>query len=663
MCGICGVRGESGDGGIETVRRMIGALSHRGPDGAGYHADEDIVLGHARLSIIDAAGGAQPMTNEDGTVWVSFNGEIFNYVELTAELIRRGHRFRTRSDTEVIVHAWEQWGRDCFTRFNGQWAVAIWDRRTRELVLSRDPFGIHPLFYTAVGGRVLFASEVKALFTDPAVPREFDPAGMDELLTFWSTVAPRTVFRGIEQVEPGTSVVFADQATVPRSDRYWFDDYPAAQDEPHASIADSSEALRDALVEATRLRFTRSDVPVAAYLSGGIDSTVTAGIIRRHTGADLRTYSLRFADTDFDEGSFQHIVSRQLDTDHCEITVGRSDIAHAFPDVIRHTETPILRSGPAPMFLLSRLVRESGHKVVVTGEGSDEMLAGYDIFREAAVRRFWARHPDSPLTEHALEALYPWMSRAPQQAPAFARGFFGRNLDLDDPALSHRPRWDATAALKRMLHADFGAAAGDATAGLVGRMPVGSARWHPLSRAQWLECATLLPGYILSSQGDRMLMANSVEGRFPFLDPRVAKAAARMPARHKLRGLEEKHVLKRAFADLVPEAVLQRPKQPYRAPDAESFFTADAPDWVMEVLAPDEIAKAGVFDPQIVRRLVAKCARAADGAIGNSDNMRLLAVLSTQLLHSCMISAPPHSGRLRGEPVASSTELERLGNR
>lgn len=641
MCGICGVRDAKVPPHVDDARRMARALAHRGPDGSGFHVDGDVVLGHTRLSIVDVAGGAQPMANEDETVWVTFNGEIYNYVELTAELTARGHRFRTRSDTEVIVHAWEEWGTSCFTRFNGQWAIAVYDRRSRELILSRDPFGIQPLFHTTVGGRLLFASEVKALFADPAVPREFDPAGFAELLAFWAPVAPRTVFRGVQQVEPGTCLIFRHGVMAPEKHRYWHDEFRAALDERSATIDDSAAELRAALVEATRLRFTRADVPVAAYLSGGIDSTVTAGIIRHYTGADLRTYSLRFADAEFDESVFQRTAVDALGTDHRDITVTGADIAGVFPEVIRHTESPILRSGPAPMYLLSKLVRGSGHKVVVTGEGADEMLAGYDIFREGAVRRYAARHPGSPWTDRALDALYPWMQRSPQHAPAFARSFFTRNLDADDPAISHRPRWDATGALTGMLQPGFASAGGgaDPASDLVGRMPPSSRAWHPLARAQWLEWTTLLPGYILSSQGDRMLMANSIEGRFPFLDPEVARVAARMPARHKLRGLDEKHVLKRAFADIVPTAVLERPKQPYRAPDASNFFGADAPAWVSEALAPDSIQEVGVFQPEIVQRLAGKCARSDGRGIGNSDSMRLLAVLSTQLLYDGVIRA------------------------
>lgn len=666
MCGICGVRSYAEPPDVPPLQRMIAALAHRGPDGSGYFRDRDVALGHARLAIIDAAGGTQPMTNEDGQIWVSFNGEIFNYLELAEQLRARGHRFRTRSDTEVIVHAWEEWGLDCFPRFNGQWAIAIWDRRSRELILSRDPYGILPLYYTRVGDRLLFASEVTSLFADPAVPRAFDPEGFDETLTFWSTVAPRTPFAGVSQVRPGECLILGDgeRAGEPRSHVYWEPSFADATRRLDGDVAGSAAALREALIESTRLRFLRSDVPVAAYLSGGIDSTVTAGVIRAYTDAELHTYSLRFADAEFDEGRYQELASARLGTVHHDITVSGSDIARVFPEVVRHAEAPLLRAGPAPMYLLAQLVRESGHKVVVTGEGADEVLGGYDIFREAAVRRLWARQPESQTRARAVELLYPWMHRSPNQVPAFARSFFGRNMDPADPLISHRPRWDSTSTLTGMLTpAVRDAASGNAIGRLQERMPRESAQWEPLARAQWLEMATLLPGYILASQGDRMLMAHSVEGRFPFLDPAVAEVAAAIPARHKLMGLDEKHVLKQAFGDLVPTEIMRRPKQPYRSPDGASFFGAGSPDWVGEVIDPDAVAAAGVFEPDIVRRLAAKWARADARPASNADNMRIIAVLSTQLLYRDMIAGGSADQGDPRQPTAVFDELERAGDR
>ena len=649
MCGICGIADTVAVPDLDLLQRMTARLGHRGPDGSGWYRDRRVALGHTRLAVIDTAGGAQPLSNEDGSVWVTFNGEIFNYVELREDLRALGHTFRTASDTEVVVHAWEEWGETCFQRFNGQWALALWDRRHDRLVLCRDRLGVRPLFFVRGPGRLVFASEVKSLFADPSIPRELDPAGLDQTFTYWSTVAPTTVFRGVEQLPPGHVAVLdrSGFATKP----YWSIDFPDRGTEPSQDLDANAAELRARLVEATRLRFLRSDVPVGAYLSGGIDSAVTAAVIARYTDVPLHTFSLRFADPELDEGPFQQAMSGVLGTKHEEVVVSAADIDRVFPRVVWHAETPLLRAAPAPMLLLSAFVRENGYKVVVTGEGADEMLGGYDIFREARVRLFWSRDPASHLRSRAAELLYPWMARSPGGTPAFARSFFGRNLDPADAGLSHRPRWDSTSVIKALLRPGW--SLGDAGLpgdDVVARLPEGSSRWDPLARAQWLEMTTLLPGYILSSQGDRMLMASSVEGRFPFLDRDVVELANMLPARHKLLGLEEKYVLKRAFGDLVPDEILHRPKQPYRAPDAAAFFFGGArSEWLDEVTSPEAVRAAGVFEPALVTGLLDKCARRRGAGLGNTDNMRLLAVLSTQLLHQQFVqgdgtgpgSAPP----------------------
>lgn len=608
---------------------MMAALHHRGPDGAGYFIDDRVALGHTRLAIVDTAHGVQPMCNEDAQVWVTFNGEIFNHVELRAQLTDRGHSFRTRCDTEVIVHAWEEWGPDSFQHFNGQWALAIWDRRTGELILSRDRYGVRPLYLTRQGGELRFASEMKALFALSSTTPELDPAGLDQIFTFWAPVAPRTPFLGVSQVPPGSYLRIVDGRST--AHRYWSPEFPEAGREAAGSEEEHAEELRERLIDAVRLRFERSDVPVGAYLSGGIDSSVTASLIASFTDVEVDTFSLRFTSAEHDEGRYQQLLASRLGTRHHEVEVGERDIAEIFPEVVWHAEHPLLRTAPAPMFLLSRLVRSSGYKVVVTGEGADEVLAGYDIFLEAKVRQLYAGDPDPDARQRAVARLYPWMERSPGRTPAFAAAFFAKNLSLDDPAMSHRPRWDTTATLKSMLASDL---RGDSAAGhdLVTAMPEGSGRWEMLSRAQWLEMTTLLPGYILASQGDRMLMANSVEGRFPFLDVAVGRFANSVPAEQKIRGLDEKHLLKLAFADLLPAEIVRRPKQPYRSPDAASFFAEGTPDWVDGVTCPQAVARAGVFRPQMVDALMAKARRRRGRGLSNTDNMRLVAVLSTQLL-------------------------------
>ncbi len=652
MCGICGVVSQSRTADPLLIQRMIGRLAHRGPDGSGYYRDERIVLGHARLAIIDAEGGAQPLSNEDETLWISFNGEIFNYLELGKELRQLGHRFRTACDTEVILHAWEEWGEGCFQRFNGQWAFALWDRPKGKLVLSRDRLGVRPLFYTIAGGRFLFASEIKALFADGAVAREFDPAGLRETFTFWSAVAPRTVYRGVNQLKPGHLAIYQEGVFTEKP--YWSIAFPFSVD--GAGLDENGRELRERLVNASRLRFLRSDVPVGAYLSGGIDSSVTAALIARYTSAPLRTFSLRFTDAEFDEGPFQAEMASRLATDHRSVEVSTREIAAVFPQTIWHCESPILRAAPAPLYILSRLVRESGYKVVVTGEGADEVLAGYDIFREMKVRLFWARDPSSTKRAGAVRLLYPWMRRSPTMAPSFGHAFFGRNLDPSDPAVSHRPRWDSTSSVMGLMTSEAFEECRryPVEQELLSKMPPGSGSWDPLARAQWLEMTTLLPGYILSSQGDRMLMAHSVEGRFPFLDPEVVSFANSLPARHKLLGLDEKHLLKREFADLVPQSILRRPKQPYRAPDAASFFGGSrgdgASDWIGDLTSEAAVKRAAIFAPAAVSALFAKCAKVCGRGMSNTDNMRVLAVLSTMLAHHSFIAGDGSDGGADSPP-------------
>jgi asparagine synthase (glutamine-hydrolysing) len=659
MCGIGGVLSFDGVPDVDLVRRMLGRLHHRGPDGSGYYRDRRIALGHSRLSIIDTAGGAQPMADEAETVWISFNGEIFNYVELRAELRQRGHRFRTASDTEVIVHAWKEWGPAAFERFNGQWAIALWEPRSERLILSRDRLGVRPLYVARTPSALLFASEVKALFADAAVERRLDPAGLDEVFTFWSTVAPRTVFAGVSQVPPGHYVII--DADGEHTAAYWQMRFPAARAEPGQDLGENAARLRELVETAARLRFERSDVPVGAYLSGGLDSSVTTSVVASVTSAPLRTFSLRFADSDFDEGVYQHELARRLGTEHHEVVVDSADIAGIFPDVVYHAESPLLRSAPAPLYLLSRLVADAGYKVVVTGEGADEVLAGYDIFREGRLREFWLRNPASVVRDQGVSLLYPWLVRSPGAAPAFAREFFGKDLDRDDLALSHRPRWNSTSALKHMLTPDARAAGADPVSELLARMPAEAHTWDPLTRAQWLESTTLLPGYILASQGDRMLMANSVEGRFPFLDRDVVEFAMALPARHKLLGLDEKHILKRAFADVIPEAILQRPKQPYRAPDASAFFSGGAmPEWLADVVSPDGVRDAGLFAPRTVEALVAKCLRTQGVRMSNTDNMRILAVISTQLLHRQFVVDGGEQATGDAQPAEPMTIIDTL---
>lgn len=650
MCGIAGIVGLSAGAAApshEALVRMASLLTHRGPDEFGVYRDDRAGLAHARLSIIDLATGQQPMSDEGDATWIVFNGEIFNYVELRGELAALGHRFRTRSDTEVIAHAYRAWGDAAFERFNGQWAVAIWDSVAQRLVLSRDRVGICPLHLCEHNGHLYFASEVKAIFAANAdIPRTFDPIGIAQTFTFWTIAPPQGVFHGVTELEPGHVRTY-ENGTV-RDSAYWVPRYPVHGDASsrfRGSLEDAVKEVRRALENATSLRMLRADVPVGSYLSGGLDSSLVAALGRRFAGNRFQTFSLRFDDAEYDETEYQRLMVNVLGSEHHEVVVSRSDIANVFPEVIYHTERPILRTAPAPLFLLSKLVRDHGVKVVLTGEGADEMFAGYDIFREGKVRRFWGRQPTSAWRPRLLERLYPYLARSPVSQQAMARQFFGRNISAHRaPGFAHDTRWHTTGALKRLLSKDMQAAiAGrDVISDLLGDVHANFTLWGHLAQDQHLEIRTLLSGYLLSSQGDRMLMAHSVEGRFPFLDKDVIALADSLPAAYKLRVLDEKHVVKRAAADVVPREILARKKQPYRAPDALSFVAENAPGYIDEVLSEPALRDANVFEPQAVTQLLRKCrARGRDGQFSNADNMALVGALSTQLLHRQFIAGRP----------------------
>ncbi|MGA2617057.1 MAG: asparagine synthase (glutamine-hydrolyzing) [Thermoguttaceae bacterium] len=643
MCGIAGIlerKGQAADPRI--LERMLVPIANRGPDGRGVHLEGPLGLGHVRLSIIDLDGGRQPMHNEDRSVWVTFNGEIFNYLELAETLRGRGHRFATRSDTEVILHAYEEYGEDCVRHFNGQWAFALWDARRRKLLLSRDRLGVRPLFYTTAGPTLLFASTMRSLLAHTAVGRQLDPVGLDQVFTFWATIPPRTVLRGICELPPGHNLVAEGEAL--RTRAYWQPDFNP--DPRPESEAQSAERLLELLADATRLRL-RSDVPVGAYLSGGLDSTVTTALAARYVPRHLRTFSITFDDAEFDESRHQRQAVEYLHTDHRQMHCRAADIARVFPQVIWHAERPILRTAPAPMYLLAELVRREGYKVVLTGEGADEMLGGYDIFKEAKVRRFLAARPESAFRARLLAKLYPYLPRLQAQSLAYRKAFFHvRPEDLASPWFSHLPRWELTARLKQFFSRELRSelAGRDACADALAVLPAAFEGWDFFSRAQYLETTLLLPGYILSSQGDRMAMAHAVEGRFPFLDYRVVEYAASLPWRMKMKGLDEKHILKRAAVGLVPPAVLARSKQPYRAPDAACFLppSGPAPEYVETLLSPRRIGQDGLFDPQAVAHLVAKFRRGE--AIGVKDNMALVGILSTELVLE----------QFTGQPLAAS---------
>jgi asparagine synthase (glutamine-hydrolysing) len=638
VCGIAGILSD-GTGGAplrDELWAMTRTLMHRGPDEQNVFVSGAAGFGHARLSIIDLSGGKQPMSTADGSLTVTFNGEIFNHVELRADLERRGAVFRTRSDTEVILQAYALDGIRCVESFNGQFAFGIWDQRERRLVLARDRLGVRPLFYTRAGGRLAFASEVKALLALPGVPRRLDLGGLGQIMHLWAPLAPRTAFEGIAQLPPG-HVMVVDEHGDAKLTRFWDWPFLAADDLDHGrSVADWAGEVRERLIEAVRLRVTRSDVPVGAYLSGGLDSSIIATAVRRFSDAPLRTFSVTFDDQEFDESGFQAEVVKALGTEHTAIRCARADIGAAFPRAIWHAETPIVRTAPTPLMLLADAVHAAGYKVVLTGEGADEVFAGYDLFKEAAVRRFALRHPGSPWPGRLFGRLYPYLRQAPALGSPVGQAFFQQadaRFGPDHPFFAHAPRWATTRRGWRFFAPEVQAAlaSDDTLDAWEAALPAAAASWEPMARDQYVEGHTLLAGYLLAAQGDRVAMASSVEGRFPFLDRDVVALACRIPALWKRFALDEKHVLKRAFADLLPPAVFHRPKQPYRAPDSASFVQGgELMPYVAALLEPGHLRARGYFDPQAVTRLAQKCKEGKTASFG--DNMAFVGIVSTMLV-------------------------------
>jgi len=647
MCGIAGFSGPDVDAAAARplLQRMIRTLAHRGPDGYGFHAEPGVGLAHARLSIIDLSTGDQPIRNERGSAWTVFNGEIFNYVELRRELEAQGHRFYTQSDTEVIVHLYDRYGDDFVQHLNGQFAIAIWDGARRRLVLARDRAGIRPLYYANAGGRTWFASEVKALLAVLPECARLNPLALAQTLTYWAPVDPDTLYEGVRSLPPGCLLAIEHDGRQTLK-RYWDWAFPDAEETSPSrhplTVGQAAAELRELLVDAVRLQL-RADVPVGAYLSGGLDSSGIVALIRGFTDTPVRTFSVAFEDGEFDESEHQQAMVRHLGTDHTTLRCGRRDIGEAFPRLIRHTETPVLRTAPVPLMLLSGCVREHGYKVVLTGEGADEVFGGYDLFKEAKVRRFWARQPDSRFRPLLLQKLYGYLRNSPVGHAGFAQQFFGQGMEhLQRPVFAHVPRWTTSQRALSFLSPELRAATAgwDPLDAYERTLPSGIASWSPLARDQYVEAKSLLAGYLLSSQGDRVAMANSIEGRFPYLDHRVIEFANRLPPSFKLRGMTEKYLLRRALADLLPQDIVNRTKQPYRAPDSQSFFFDGRPlDYVADALDPQRIRDAGYFDAAAVGRLFEKCRQGR--AAGFADNQAFVGILSTMLLHRQVAGTHP----------------------
>ena len=600
---------------------MARTIRHRGPDGFGLASLSGAGFVSTRLAIIDIPGGWQPLRAEAGDLLV-FNGEIYNHVELRDELRARGIGFETASDTEVLLRLLVHEGLAALDRLNGQFALAWWQPAERRLSLVRDRFGVRPLFHSLLAdGTIIFGSEAKALFASGEVAARADLAGIDDVFTTWGARPKLTPFAGVSQLPPGGVLVW-ERGRVVAERRWWEPRYDSA--------APSDGTLLEVLRDSVALRLERADVPVGAYLSGGLDSSLISALGQERKAGQLRTFSIAFSDPRYDERAEQQAVARALGTAHHVVEAGPAEIAAALPEVIRHTETPLIRTAPVPLFLLAREVRANGITVVITGEGADELFWGYDLFKEVAIRELHRTDPQQALA--LLDGLYPYLGETgARRGPAFAR-FVLETGTAGDPLASHLTRIEATSTVKAFYRREVADETGEASLErLRAALPAGFGRWSELERAAWLEVTTLLDPYLLGPQGDRVAMASGVEGRFPFLDHRVFEHSVALPPERKLDGMRDKVVLREIAESLLPKAIAARPKQPYRAPEVEPFFGAGAPGWVEELLSPPALEATGIWDERPVAGLLRRCRTGR--ATGMREGMALVGILTTQLWH------------------------------
>jgi asparagine synthase (glutamine-hydrolysing) len=611
MCGITGASWTSVDRAIDlpTLQRMTDSLRHRGPDADGTYFDElrlqppheampGIALGHRRLSIIDLATGGQPMCNEDGSVWTVFNGEAYNYRELRVRLEAAGHKFRTDSDTETIIHLYEEEGPDCFSHLNGMFAIALWDANRRRLVLARDRLGKKPLVYRHEPGRLLFASELKSLLEVSGLPREIDPAAIDEYLTYQYIPHPKTVFRGFQKLPPGHYAVFQDDRLEIRP--FWQPDFAH---ERRLSERDAVEELRELLNSAVRIRM-RSDVPLGAFLSGGVDSSIIVALMQQQSAEPVKTFTIGFPVKEYDETPYADRVARHLKTDHRVLEV-KPDALDILPKLAYHYDEPFADSSAIPTWYVSELTRRHV-TVALSGDGGDELFAGYNryLWTEQLAHAVKAmpqslRHASAM----ALRALAPqtW-DRLFALAPASWRPTLPGDKLHKIATVLDNPTPDA---IYRRLVSQWErpeevAAAGREPDGPLWDATIAADFPDLVARMQFLDMVTYLPDDILTKV-DRATMAVGLEGRVPLLDHRVVSYAWSLPRSLKLRGGHSKWLLRRVLERYVPSSLTDRPKMGFGVP-IDAWLRGPLREWAESLLAPARLTSNGFVRVEPVRK-------------------------------------------------------------
>lgn len=603
MCGIAGFVSRHEHRDLREARTVLESMcrviTHRGPDDQGTLVNDRVALGMRRLSIIDLAGGHQPMSGCDPDKTIVFNGEIYNFQELQTELEKRGHRFRTHSDTEVIVHAYEEYGADCVEHLRGMFAFAIWNEKTRELFIARDRVGKKPLYYTTTStGTLIFGSELKSLSEFPGFAREINLEALDAYLTFGYVPDPVTIFQGVHKLAPGHCLSFKDGEVSLR--QYWDFPYTEPQLEPASSEDDCIKELRALLDESVRTRLI-ADVPLGAFLSGGIDSSAVVGLMAQHMNQPVKTFSIGFHEDSYNELKYARIAARKFGTDHHELIV-TPEVCDIVEELIWHFDEPFADSSAIPTYMVSKLAREHV-KVVLSGDGGDELFGGYTRYATHRRRRGFTRLPRL-VREKVMQPL----------GASLPHGAWGRNY-VHRVALPPIDRYIEDVSIftrlnKPLLYtADLRRQLGNSESGKQFRdYAAGSRVDGSLDPLLYLDSKTYLPGDILTKV-DRMTMAVGLEARVPLLDHKLIEfVCTRIPSHMKLKGLETKHILKRTVRDFVPPEILTRPKQGFGVP-IDQWLNDKLRDRLRDTLTEPRTMQRGYFEPGYVNLLLDEHAR------------------------------------------------------
>ncbi len=586
MCGIVGYIDLRDERRIEkeTLVRMADTIRHRGPDSSGYFIEGNIALGFRRLSIIDLQGGDQPLYNEDHSLVLICNGEIYNYLELRHELLQQGHTFRTNSDVEVLLHMYERDGESFVDQLNGQFAFALYDRNRKKLLLARDHFGINPLYYTVVDGLFIFASEIKAILEHPFVERRVDLTGLDQILSFPGLVSPRTMFKGIESLKSGHRLTVRNSQVAVQE--YWDLNYPRdgeiSYDNPERYYRDKLEGL---FFESVKARL-QSDVPIGFYLSGGLDSSMVAAAMKAFsTNGGWDSFSIGFTDKEISEAPYQHMMAQHVESSHHEIIFDWSEIVERLASMIYHCECPVKEMYNTCSLALSEAARDAGISVILTGEGADELFAGYVGYR-------FDQYGSHATKKSDLESILEEQLRI---------------CVWGDPDLLYEVDLSSLREVNTAIYSD-GVNQLFEDFHCLNHQPVNKERLagrHVIHQRSYLDFKLRLSDHLLSEHGDRMALANSVEGRYPFLDKNLVEFATQIPPHLKLSGFTEKYILKRISDGLIPRDIIEREKFGFRAPGSPYLLQQNT-EWINDLLSYERVKRQGYFNPDVIERLKAR---------------------------------------------------------